>query len=144
MEKEQWKKKAKEVVDSYLQRKDGCFDDMMQASFWDCDYEEQSVSIRFITQKWQINERGGIHGGAIAGMFDTALGVVANFAAGENEAATADMQISFIRPLDYGQQAIAKIYLVKTGRTIIRLRGELFCEENGKLTASAVGSFIPL
>ena len=43
------------------------------------------VTYEFETQKWQINEKGGIHGGAIAGMFDTAFGVVANFTAGENE-----------------------------------------------------------
>ena len=147
MEKEQWKEKtekAEEIINSYLNRKDGCFDDMMAASFCECNDEEQSVTIEFATQKWQINERGGIHGGAIAGMFDTSLGVVANLIAGENEAATADMQISFMRPIAYGEHAIAKIYVVKAGRTMIRLRGELFCKESGKLTASATGSFIPL
>ena len=144
MEKGQWEKRAEEIVNSYLNRKDGYFDDRMAAAFWACDYERQCVEIRFTTQEWQINERGGIHGGAIAGMFDTALGVVANFVAGPNEAATADMQLSFIRPVEYGEHTIARIFIVKAGRTIIRLRGELYCEESGKLTATAVGSFIPL
>lgn len=144
MNKEQWEKSAKEVTISYVDRKDGCFDDVMHANFASCDYDEQSISIKFETLKWQINERGGIHGGAIAGMFDTAFGVVANFVAGKNEAATADMHISFIRPVEYGEHTIAKIYIVKKGRTMIRLRGELICEESGKLVATGVGSFIPL
>lgn len=144
MDKKQWERSAKEVAISYVDRKDGCFDDVMHAAFYGCDYEEQSISIEFETLKWQINERGGIHGGAIAGMFDTALGVVANFVAGKNEAATADMHISFLRPVEYGEHTIAKVYIVKKGRTMIRLRAELLCRESGKLVATAVGSFIPL
>ena len=77
-------------------------------------------------------------------MFDTAFGVVANFVAGKNEAATADMNISFIRPVEYGEHVIIKVFIVKKGRTIIRLRAEMFCRETGKLAASGSGSWIPL
>ena len=76
MTREQWEAEAKRVVDGYLERKDGHFDDTMCAHFHSCDFEEQSISIEFATQPWQRNERDGIHGGAIAGMFDTACGVV--------------------------------------------------------------------
>lgn len=86
MDKQEWLQQAENIINGYLTRQDGCFDDQMHATLVACDYEAQSVTIEFETQKWQINEWGGIHGGAIAGMFDTAFGVVADFIAGENEA----------------------------------------------------------
>ena len=77
-------------------------------------------------------------------MFDTAFGVVANFIAGVNEATTVDMNISYVRPLDYGQHTIVTVYTVKTGRKIIRLRAEMVCKETGKLVATGVGTWMPL
>ena len=41
MNKEQWEKSAKEVTISYVDRKDGCFDDVMHANFASCDYDER-------------------------------------------------------------------------------------------------------
>lgn len=144
MEKQEWLQSAERIISGYLTRQDGCFDDQMHAKLTACNYEEQTVTIEFETQKWQINERGGIHGGAIAGMFDTAFGVVADFIAGENEATTVDMNISYVRPLDYGQHTAITVYTVKTGRRIIRLRAEMICRETGKLVAAGVGTWMPL
>lgn len=144
MDKNSWEKQVCQVVTGYLNRNDGCFDAEMHAKLCDYSFEEQKVSIEFETLKWQINERGGIHGGAIAGMFDTAFGVVANFIAGENEAATVDMNVSYIRPVEYGEHPVITVYIVKKGRSIIRLRAEMFCKESGKLTASAAGTWLPL
>ena len=109
-----------------------------------CNYEEQSVTYGFPTQKWQVNEKGGIHGGAIAGMFDTAFGVVANFTAGENEATTTDMTVSFIRGVDFGMNLELTVYIVKAGRSLIRQRAELVDADTGKLLATASGSWMPL
>lgn len=174
MEKANWEQKVKEIITGYLSRGDGCFDAEMHAKLCGYSYEEQMISIEFETLKWQINERGGIHGGAIAGMFDTALGVVANFAAGTipvvqecsdqsvdspiaratqatghnavraSEAATVEMNISYIRPVEFGQHTVIDTYIVKIGRTMIRLRGEMFCRESGKLVAAASGLWLPL
>ena len=144
MTREQWEAEAKRVVDGYLERKDGHFDDTMCAHFHSCDFEEQSISIEFTTQPWQRNERDGIHGGAIAGMFDTAFGVVANFTAGENEATTTDMTISFLRGVDYGMELEMTVYIVKAGRSLIRQRAELKDAATGKLLATGSGSWMPL
>ena len=110
----------------------------------ECDYEAQTVTYAFPTQSWQINEKGGIHGGAISGMFDTAFGVVANFTAGENEATTTDMNVSYLRGVDYGMELLVKIYIVKAGRSLIRQRAEMRDAATGKLLATASGSWMPL
>ena len=142
--KQAWINLVEEKSHHYLNLGDGGFDEMMKCSLKSCNYEEQSVTYAFPTLKWQINEKGGIHGGAIAGMFDTAFGVVANFTAGENEATTTDMTISYLRGVDYGMELEMTVYIVKAGRSLIRQRAELKDAATGKLLATGSGSWMPL
>ena len=142
--KQAWIRMVEEKSLHYLNLGDGGFDERMKARLVGCDFEAQTVTYAFETQTWQINEKGGIHGGAIAGMFDTAFGVVANFTAGENEATTTDMNISFLRGVDYGMTLYMKVYIVKAGRSLIRQRAELTDAATGKLLATASGSWMPL
>ena len=142
--KEAWIKLVEEKSAHYLNLGDDGFDQRMQARLAECDYEAQTVTYAFPTLPWQINEKGGIHGGAIAGMFDTAFGVVANFTAGENEATTTDMTVSFLRGIDFGMELRLKVFIVKAGRSLIRQRAELTDAATGKLLATASGGWMPL
>lgn len=141
--KQAWLQLVREKSEHYLNLHDGGFDEKMRARLVSCDYENQTVTYAFPTQTWQINEKGGIHGGAIAGMFDTAFGVVANFTAGDNEATT-DMTVSFLRGVDFGMELHLKVFIVKAGRSLIRQRAELADAATGKLLATASGSWMPL
>lgn len=142
--KQAWVKLVEERSAHYLNLGDGGFDEKMKVRLVGCSYEEQSVTYAFETQRWQINEKGGIHGGAILGMFDSAFGVVANLTAGPNEATTTDMTASFLRGVEYGMRLELKVYIVKAGRSLIRQRGELTDADSGKLLAIASGSWMPL
>jgi len=144
LSKKEWIKLVQDKSAHYLNLGDGGFDETMQCYLVGCDYDKQAVTYGFPTLAWQINEKGGIHGGAIAGMFDTALGVVGNFTAGENEAATTDLNISFLRGVEMGMELELTVYIVKAGRSLIRMRGELKDKASGKLLATAVGSWMPL
>ena len=114
--KQAWLQLVQEKSEHYLNLHDGGFDEKMRARLVSCDYENQTVIYAFPTQTWQINEKGGIHGGAIAVMFDTAFGVVANFTAGDNEATTTDMMVSFLRGVDFGMELHLTVFIVKIGR----------------------------
>ena len=142
--KQAWINLVEEKSRHYLNLGDGGFDEMMNVRLVGCNYEEKSVTYAFPTQKWQVNEKGGIHGGAIAGMFDTAFGVVANFTAGENEATTTDMTISFLRGVELGMELEMTVYIVKAGRSLIRQRAELKDAATDKLLATGSGSWMPL
>ena len=144
MEKQAWMELVERKSQHYLNLGDGGFDENMKARLMGCNYEEQSVTYRFQTQPWQINERGGIHGGAIAGMFDTAFGVVANLTAGDNEATTTDMTVSFLRGVELGMEVDMTVYIVKAGRSLIRQRAELKDAATGKLLATGSGTWMPL
>ena len=63
--KQEWIQLVEEKSAHYLNLGDGGFDEKMKVRLVRCNYEEQSVTYAFETQKWQINEKGGIHGGAI-------------------------------------------------------------------------------
>lgn len=142
--KQQWMDLVKAKSQHYLNLGDGGFDEKMKAHLVECDYEAQTVTYAFPTQTWQINEKGDIHGGAIAGMFDTAFGMVANFTTGENEATTTGMTVSFLRGVDYGMTLHLKVFIVKAGRSLIRQQAELTDAATGKLLAAASGSWMPL
>ena len=144
MEKQAWIELVERKSKHYLNLGDGGFDENMKARLIGCNYEEQSVTYRFQTQPWQINERGGIHGGAIAGMFDTAFGVVANLTAGDNEATTTDMTVSFLRGVELGMEVDMTVYIIKAGRSLIRQRAELKDAATGKLLATGSGTWMPL
>ena len=64
MEKKQtWLRLVQEKSAHYLNLGDGGFDERMRAHLIACDYEEQTVTYAFTTQRWQINEKGGIRSG---------------------------------------------------------------------------------
>lgn len=142
--KQAWIQMVEEKSTHYLNLGDGGFDEKLRGRLVRCSYEEQSVTYAYELQKWQINEKGGIHGGAILGLFDSALGIVANFTAGPNEATTTDMAVSFLRGVEYGMNVEMTVYIVKAGRSLIRQRAELVDADTGKLLASASGSWMPL
>lgn len=144
MAREKWNDTAENVITHYLNLGNDGFDEHMKARYIDGDENTEHYTIEFETQRWQINERGDVHGGAIAGMFDTGLGTVANYVAGKNEAATVEMSVGYVRTVLLGQECQMKIYVVKQGARLIRLRGELFCKETGKLVATGTGIWIPL
>lgn len=142
MTKEQWEQEvlrfSKEFEDP------SPFDKELNEEFVDCCFEEQRITYRFTPQPWQKNERGDVHGGILGCWFDSAIGTAAIFAAGWREAVTSDLTVSYLRPMDGEGHAIVHAYIVKNGRSIIRLRGEMYCEETGKLVATAYGNWVPL
>lgn len=142
MSKEQWEQEVLRFEAEY--EDDSPFDIKLEREFHSYDFDEQRISHRFKAQPWQHNERGDVHGGIIGSMFDSAIGLTAIFAAGWREATTTDLNVSFLRPLDGNSHAVVHTYIVKNGRNMIRLRGEMICEETGKLVATAQGNWFPL
>lgn len=62
------------------------------------DEERMAAEIRFRMQDWERNERGEIHGGAVSAMFDTSMGMTVLAYSESESIATADLNVSFIRP----------------------------------------------
>jgi uncharacterized protein (TIGR00369 family) len=142
-EKTAWLRRVRELTDRFAAPGDGRFNDCMQFSLADCCFEEQSVTYSFVTQEWERNHRGVLHGGAIAGMFDTALGMTAYIAAEGPVTMTTDLTISFLRAVPFGGNVLVKVFIIKNGRNLIRLRAEL-TDPAGTVLAVSSGSWIVL
>lgn len=109
-----------------------------------CDYQQRTSAIAYPVQPWQRNPYGEAHGGVIATMFDTAMGVTAHWFADGHRATTVDLAINYIAPLPCGEEMIVYSRVQKAGRTLIRLTAEGKSAGDGKLIATASANFMIL
>ena len=107
------------------------------------DGEKLTAEIRFVKEKWETNERGEIHGGAISAMFDTAMGMTVLAFCESEHISTADLSVSFIRPF-LGESYIFSTEIVNPGRMLVRVRAVARDEKSGKTLASASANFVHL
>ncbi|MBE6970230.1 MAG: PaaI family thioesterase [Ruminococcaceae bacterium] len=107
---------------------------------WDTEAMEM-LSV-FHTDEQMENTRGWLHGGLIATIFDNGLGILADAHAGGDSAPTSSIHVEYLRPVPLMVPLYLHAKIVKLGRTLIHVRGELLdAAENGKTLAAATGIF---
>ena len=84
-------------------------------------------------------QRMQVHGGAVSGMMDTAMGMSIMAKSGR-PVTTAELNVSFIRPF-LGESFLIDTEILYMGRNLIRTRSTAYDEESGKLLASATANF---
>ena len=114
---------------------------MLAPEFCGCDEESRSAVFRFRAQEWEKNQRGEIHGGAAASMFDTSMGMSVLAFLGCSQAATTDLTVSYIRPFT-GESFLFRTEILHPGRSLVRIRATAEDEATGKLLASATANFV--
>jgi uncharacterized protein (TIGR00369 family) len=86
---------------------------------------------------------GVVHGGAIASLVDTATAfAIISLLPADEKATTADLTISYLRPLRNGR-AHATARVIRAGRRLIVVSAELVDDE-GELIATALTTYIKL
>ena len=105
------------------------------------DADTMTIKIRYEAQEWEKNHRGEIHGGAVAAMFDTAMGMSVLAISDSEAVATADLDVSYIRPF-MGDAFIIEVNVVHPGRRLARVRALAKDEKTGKTLASATSNFV--
>ena len=114
---------------------------LMQPEFVDCDVEEQSLTVAFPAQEWELNAGGAMHGGITTAMIDSVMGSINHVLCGELTP-TIQLNVSFLRGGPSEGRVIVKVKVVKLGRSIIYDVGEAWDEARpGKLIATAEGTF---
>jgi uncharacterized protein (TIGR00369 family) len=103
----------------------------------------QTATMRFTVRPEMTTWRGGVQGGLVAGYLDDVMGY-AYVASTGGEAAplNLDLSMSLIRLIPVGATIIGKGRVVKAGRRVIFLEGELLGED-GTLYARATSTAIP-
>ena len=105
-----------------------------------CDFEKRKVVFQFDKKDWQKNHRGEVHGGAVATMFDVAIGITCSAFAGGENVTTTDINISYIRPFS-GDSFDFEVELIHLGRNMIRTRALARDTKTGKELASAISNY---
>ncbi len=135
-------KRFEEILNYIKNPRELRLNNMLDPYFLGADEEEKIADILFCTQDWERNQRNEIHGGAIASMFDTAMGVTAAAFQGKGSVSTADLQVSFIRPFLSGA-FIFTTQITSMGKTLIRATCIAREKQSGKIVATASGTFVP-
>jgi len=85
--------------------------------------------------------KGVVHGGAIASLIDTATAFAAITVIGASERlSTVDLTIKYLHPLKAGRAA-ASAKVIKTGRRLLTISAEVV-DEAGTLIATALSTYI--
>ncbi len=117
--------------------------ELLGSEFIGFDEETAIATMRFTVQPQMCTWRGGVQGGLVAGYLDDVMGY-AYVAATDGEQAPLNLEISMqlLGLLQEGATIIGKGRVVRGGRRVIFLEGELQTEE-GQVLARATSTAIP-
>ncbi len=116
--------------------------DLMGVEFDSFDAEREEITLRFTAPNSFITPRGSVQGGLVAGFLDEVMGWAHVWATEQREAPlNLDITMTLLRPVMAGP-LIGKGRVIRRGRRVIFLEGELFDEE-GNLLARSTSTAIP-
>lgn len=137
------KKKFHDIINKLNASDKERMNEMLKPVFIGADEEALTSKIAFPYQEWACNQRGEIHGGGIAAMFDYAIGVTCWTFLGEKDVATTDMHVTYIRPFT-GEEFIFENQITNLGRMMVRATSTARDSKTGKILATATATFIPV
>ena len=116
---------------------------LLDSQFVAFDEATQTATMRFTVKREMTTWRGGVQGGLVAGYLDDVMGY-AFVAATGGELAPLNLEISMslIRLIPEGATIIGKGRVVKAGRRVVFLEGELLAED-GTVYARSTSTALP-
>ncbi len=115
---------------------------LLGSEFVSFDEATQTATMRFTVKREMTTWRGGVQGGLVAGYLDDVMGYAYVAATGGEQAPlNLDLSMTLIRLIPEGS-LIGKGRVVKAGRRVVFLEGELLSED-GTLMARATSTALP-
>ena len=122
--------------------RDAAHADLMGVEFESFDAQREEITLRFTAPDSFITPRGTVQGGLVAGFLDEVMGWAHVWATDHVEAPlNLDITMTLIRPVMAGP-LIGKGRVIKRGRRVIYLEGELF-DDASNLLARSTSTAIP-
>ncbi|WP_345725596.1 PaaI family thioesterase [Qipengyuania proteolytica] len=116
--------------------------ELMGVQFDSFDAEREEITLRFHAPDSFITPRGSVQGGLVAGFLDEVMGWAHVWATEQREAPlNLEISMSLLKPVLAGP-LIGKGRVVRRGRKVIFLEGQLF-DEAGNLLARSTSTAIP-
>ncbi len=106
-----------------------------------CDMDKMSTTIGYPAMEWETNPNGVIHGGIIATMMDTAMGLT-TICVTNSLTPTINLQISYLQPCPADGMLAVHSHITMLGGSLIHVRAEMYdTREPDKLVATSEGAF---
>jgi len=116
---------------------------LLGSQFVAWDAETQTATMHFTVKREVCTWRGGVQGGLVAGYLDDVMGYAYVAATGGQMAPlNLELSMSLIRLIPEGATLVGKGRVVKAGKRVIFLEGELLAED-GSIYARSTSTAIP-
>jgi acyl-coenzyme A thioesterase 13 len=105
--------------------------------------ENGSFQMEFIVREEMTNGLGLLHGGVQSAMLDEIIGMMVTALDKEAPAVSVNLSVDFISKAKAGDTIVAKSEVIRQGRQIIQIKGEL-SHTNGTLISIATSNMLVL
>ena len=103
--------------------------------------EEGSLTVEFVVREEMTNPGRILHGGVSAAMMDDVMGVTVFSLGRENFYTTVNLSIDYLLPAKVGDVIYAKSKVIRAGKTVINMEGEISNAEN-KIIAKCTSNLV--
>lgn len=115
--------------------------DLLEPEFYACSAESQSVTLAVTVKPWMLNPKATLHGGMMAAMLDTAMGLLVRYYSEKLDVSTIGLSVNYLRPAHNGERLLVTARADKRGRRVIFTGGEIALPDGRKI-ATATASFM--
>lgn len=116
--------------------------DRMCLQFVSCSSLEQTLTVRYPVQDWELNHMSTMHGGLIATAMDTTSGLLTLFLSEGSVIPTINMTINYISPAVKGDDLLITAKADRVGQHLVNISAFGHGESSQKIIATAMVSFM--
>ena len=141
MENATLRERLETIIHDLNEKRSHMISGMIKPTFISCDAEKMCATLGFPCMEWEKNPNDVIHGGIMATMIDTAIGLT-TIAVTETLTPTINLQISYLRPCPADGMVAVRAYITMLGGSVIHTRAEAYdTREPEKIVATAEGAY---
>jgi uncharacterized protein (TIGR00369 family) len=114
----------------------------MRSRYESCDFSKKSLIVSFPVEEYMRNPVGVMHGGAVAGAMDIAMGSLTFYMCGEFLTPTINLNVSYERPIPTGKRLFVEATCLSCGKTMAYATAKAWMGgAPEKILASAAGTY---
>ena len=114
--------------------------DQLSPSFVSCDPTAQTLTLSFAVEDWMLNHKDCLHGGIIATMLDSSMGLLGRYYLHPKAISTVSMSLNYLRPTA-SETVLVRAHIRKAGRTVVFAEAQMM-DSTGKVCADAMATFL--
>lgn len=114
--------------------------DQLSPSFVSCDPAAQTLTLSFAVEDWMLNQKDCLHGGIIATMLDSSMGLLGRYYLHPKAISTVSMSLNYMRPVT-SETVLVRAHIRKAGRTVVFSEAQML-DSHGKVCADAMATFL--